>query len=194
MQCKSERQSEDWADKQDVEVSGVCNGKLHSHRASRLLLHGPSLPIRNSYQDPAARIDTSKDPAYHTKSATASSKDYHRNIRCWHLLLGCLEAGDRQDCTLQARCQPDSRSALRLSLATQARARILTNINTSPAAAPRLLPTNTQSGRSTALTTPPTLTQQLPGWTVATAATWISSWRRRSQQTQTTHSPSQQQS
>ena len=194
MQCKSERQSEARADKQDVEVSGVCNGKLHSHRASRLLLHGPSLPIRNSYRDPAAGIDTSKDPAYHKTSTTAPSEDDHSNISCWRFPLGCLEAGDRQYCTPQARCQPDSRWALRLSLATQARARNHTNINTKLTPPRRLSPTSTQSRRSTAPTTPPTLTQHLPGLKAATAATWISSWRRHSQQTPTTHNPSRQQS
>lgn len=194
MQCKSQRQSEDRADKQDVEVSGVCNGKLHSHRASRLLLHGPSLPIRNSYQDPAAGIDTSQDSAYHKTSTTAPSEDDHSNISCWRLPLGCLEAGDRQYCTPQARCRPGSRWALRLSLATQARARIHTNINTKLTPPRRLSPTSTQSGRLTALTTPPTPTQQRHALTAATAATIISSWRLRSQQTSITHSLSQQQS
>ena len=191
MQCKSERQSEARADKQDVEVSGVCNGKLHSHRASRLLLHGPSLPIRNSYQDPAAGIDTSQDSAYHKTSTTAPSEDDHSNISCWRLPLGCLEAGDRQYCTLQAHCPPGSRSALHLSYATQARPRIHINDNTNLTPPPRLLsPTSTRSGRSTAATTPPTLTQRPHDLTAATAATWTSSWRRRIQQTQY---PSQQQ-
>lgn len=164
--------------------------------ASRLLLHGPSLPIRNSYQDAAAGIDASKDSAYHKKSTTtssssSSSKDDHRTIGCWRLLLACLEAGERQDCTLQAHCQPDSRWALRPSLATQARAHTPNNINTKLTPPRRLSPTSTQSGRSTALTTPPIPTQRLRALTAATAATWISSWP---QQTSITHSPSQQQS
>ena len=82
-----------------------------------------------------------------------------------------LEAGGRQDCTLQAHCQPDSRSALHLSLATQARAHIHTNINTKTTPPlRRLSPSSTQSGRLATLKTPPTPTQQLPDLTAAAVA------------------------
>ena len=142
---------------------------------------------------PAAGIGTSKDLAYHKKSNTTASKDDHRNSWCWRLSLGCLEAGDRQYCTPQAHCQPGSRSALHLSFATQARAHVHTN-NTKRTSPPRRLsPTSTQSGRSTALTSPPTLTQRPHALIAATAATWTLSCRRRSQQT-SLHYLSQQQS
>lgn len=149
------------------------SGRLHREAAfaSCLLFHGPSLPVHNSYQDTAADINASKHFAYHKKSNTTASQDDHRTFSCWRLSLECLEAGGRQDCTLQAHCQPDSRSALHLSLATQARAHIHTNINTKTTPPlRRLSPSSTQSGRLATLKTPPTPTQQLPDLTAAAVA------------------------
>jgi hypothetical protein len=172
---------------------GVCTGKLHSHRAfsftARRFQYTTHIKTRQ-------QTLTHRSISHTTRKATQPHrKTTIANFWCWRLSLGCLEAGDRQDCTLQAHCQPDSRSALHLSLATRARAHIHPNINTRTTPPLRQLsPSSTQSGRSATLKTPPTPTQRLPNLTAATAATWISSWRPHSQQTPITHYPSQQQS
>lgn len=92
------------------------------------------------------------------------------------VLLVCLEASVRQRCRLQARCLPDSRWALHLSLATSART---LNHNT-PTSPRRLPPPDTPGGRSTALTNLLTPTRRPHDLTAATAAaTLTSSWRQR---------------